>query len=284
MKFEINNLKLNNYVLDMKIYENEKIGFYCKDKLIITDLLELMAGINMNNNTISVNDSNAYDNIEYFSNRLYFDFSKKYLTTLRVNKIEDALKDYNLKFDKDKFVKICKELNIRGETDITYRYEFTDIGNSFVNLALLCSLDKKNIIVNNPLANLHLKSDFNYFADYLTSNDFQNVILGLDNLSSFKGKLDRVVFFSDYNEVIIMHNNDNFIVFDKDVDKYFLIKNKVYKGKNIVALNLYTKDQLKLWQKQKVNYEIVSIYDIEKYLGEVWKLKILSFLNILQLN
>lgn len=269
MKLEIKNLKLQEYNIDMTIYDSEKIGVFSRNKQIISDFLELLSGINKNNETINVDNKNVFDNSEYFSNRVFFDFSKKYLTTLRVNKIEDALKNYNLKFDKERFVKICKELNIRGETDITYRYEFTNIGNSFVNLALLCSLNKENVIVNNPTINLNLKSDFDYFTNNLTSSNFKNVILGIDNLVNFKGKLDRVIFFSDFNEIIVMHNNDTFIVFDNDIDQYFLIKNKVYKEDKIIALNHYTKEELKQWQKQKVNYEIISIYDIEKYLGEV---------------
>lgn len=269
MKLEIKNLKLQEYNINITFYDNEKIGVFGRNKQFISDFLELLSGINKNNETIFVDNENAFDNNDYFSKRLFFDFSKKYLTTLRVNKIEDALKNYKFVFDKDRFVRICKELNIRGETDITYRYEFTNIGNSFVNLALMCSLNKENIIVNNPTINLNLKSDFDYFASSLTSLNFKNVILGLDNLASFKGKLDRVMFFNDFNEIIIMHNNDTFIVFDKDIDQYFLIKNKVYKGEKIIALNHYTKEELKLWQKQKVNYEIISIYDIEKYLGEV---------------
>lgn len=269
MKLEIKNLGLKDYNIDMNIYDGEKIGIFARDNNIVANLLELIAGINKNNNSIFLNKVDVFDNEEFFLNRVYFDFKNKYLTTLRVNKIESALKDYNLEFDKEKFVQICKELNIRGETDITYKYEFTNTGNSFVNLALLCSLQKDNIIINNPLANINLKSDYDYFVNKLASSEFDNVILGIDKLLPFKGKLNRILFLSDFNESIIMHNNDNFIVFDKDIDKYFLIKDKVYKGNKIIALNNYTKEELKQWQKQKVNYEIISIYEIEKYLGEI---------------
>jgi hypothetical protein len=37
---------------------------------------------------------------------------------------------------------------------------------------------------------------------------------------------------------------------------------------------------LKLWQKQKVKYEIISVYDIEKYIGELWNKA--SLMNILK--
>lgn len=269
MILEIKGLKLHNYEINMTVFDNEKLGVYSRNKQIRSDFLEILSGINKNNETIFVDDKNIFDNTDYFSKRVYFDLSKKYLTTLRVSKIEDALKNYKLEFDKDKFIGICRELNIRGETDITYKYEFTDVGNSFVNLAFIASLNKKNIIVNNPTANLRFKSDFDYFVNLLTSSNFDNVILGMDNLEYFKNKLNRVVIFSDYDEVLIMHNSDTLIAFDGDIDKYFLIKNKVFKGEKLIALNNYTKEELRVYQKSKVNFEIISIYDIDKYLGEV---------------
>lgn len=269
MKIEIRNLKLKNYKINMTIFDNEKIGVYSRGKQVVSDFLELISGINNNRDTIFVGDDNIFDNKEYLSKRVFFDFSRRYLTTLRVNKIEDSLKTYDFSFDKDRFIKICKELNIRGETDITYRYEFTEIGNSFVNLALVSSLNQENIIINNPTASLRYKSDYDYFVKLLTSSTFKNIILGLDNVLEFKNKLNRIIIFGDFGEVYILDNNSSLIVFDKDIDKHFLIKNIVFKANKIIALNSYTKEELKNFQKMKVNYEIISIYDFEKYLGEV---------------
>lgn len=271
MNLEIKNLNISNYNINLNIYTNEKVGIYCREKNIVTSFLELISGINNNKNTVFANDINVFNNKDYLLNRVFFDFKRKYLTTLRVNKIEEALKEYNIDFDKDKFVSICKELNVRGETDITYKYDFTPVGNTFVNLALILSMNKENIIINNPLTNLNLKSDQDYFVGKLTNSEFTSVVLGLDKIDCFKGKLNRIIFFTDYNEVVSVHNNDTLIVFNKDIDKYYLIKNKLFKGENLIALNTYSKEDLKLWQKQKVKFEIISIYEIEKYIGEVWK-------------
>lgn len=280
MNLEIKNLNIKNYNINLNIYANEKIGVYGRDKAIIKEFLELISGINNNKGTIFIDGVNVFDNKNYFSKRVFFDFKRNYLTTLKINKIKDALLEYDIFFDNEKFVQICKELNVRGETDITYRYEFSPVGNTFVNLALCLSINKENIIINNPLANLKLQSDFAYFAKKLTEANYHNVILGLDNIACFNGQLNRILFFTDFGEVVSVHNNDTLIVFEKDIDKYYLIKNKLYKGEYLIALNNYSKEDLKLWQKQKVKYEIISVYDIEKYIGELWNKA--SLMNILK--
>ena len=64
------------------------------------------------------------------------DFSHTYLTTLRISAISETLRNkYGLSFNKEKFVRIGKDLNIRGETMIGEQYKFTPAGNTFVNYA-----------------------------------------------------------------------------------------------------------------------------------------------------
>lgn len=269
MKIEIKNLKVNNYEVTLTINPNEKIGVFSKDKNTIITFFDLLSGCQYNNNAIMFDNNNIYDNKEYFTNRIYLNFEKKYLSTLKLNSITEQLKRYNLDFNKDEFIKICKDLNVKGETDITYKYEFTKTGNTFVNFAFLCSVNKKNIIINNPTYNLSLVNDLKYISSKLTSEEFNNVILGLDNISAFKNRLDKIVLFSDYNEILVLDNNSKLIVFDADIEKYFLIKNKIYKDKKIIAQNKYTKEELKYFQSQKIKFEQISIYDVRNYIGEV---------------
>lgn len=266
MILEIKGLKLNDLEINLTFLETQRIGLFGKNKELIKNFLELLSGINNNHNTIYIDKDNIFENKEYLNSRVFFDFSKNYLTTLRVNKIEEVLKIYNLEFDKEKFINICKDLNVRGETDISYKYEFSKTGNTFVNLALLCSVNKKNIIVNNPTTNLNLDMDIEYFVNKLTSLEFNRVILGLNNLRHFKNKLDKIVLFTDFDSYYELRNSDSIIIFDKDIDKHFLIKNKLFKSNYLIALNNYSKDELANFKKMKVKYEIANIYDLEKYL------------------
>lgn len=266
MILEIKGLKLNDLEINLTLLEKQRIGIFGRNKELIKNFLELLSGINNNHNTIFIDQNNIFENKEYLNSRVFFDFSKKYLTTLRVNKIEEVLKSYNLDFNKDMFIKICKELNIRGETDISYKYEFSNTGNTFVNLALICSVYKKNIIINNPTINLNLDMDIEYFVNKLTSLEFDRVILGLNRLSHFKNKLDKIVLFTDFDSYYEVRSTDSLIIFDKDIDKHFLIKNKLFKENYLIALNHYNKDDLLNLKKMKVKYEIANIYDLEKYL------------------
>lgn len=268
MRIDINNLQVKNYKINATINDNEKIGVFARSKELVTEFLEKISGINKNGNTIFLDNKSIYDNKDYFSKRVYFDFSKKYLTTLRANKIETAFKNYKLNFNKENFEKIVNELNIRGETDITYKHQFTEIGNSLANLALLCSLDVENIIVNNSTANLRYDSDFEYFSNSLTGPSFNNVILGIDNLAKFKNKLDKIMIFTDFGEVVIVEASDSLICLAPEVEKEFLVRNKLFLGEKLIAINTNTKQQLKSFQASKFKYDLTNIYDVEKFIGE----------------
>jgi len=268
MKLDIVDLNVDKYKVNLSVDDNEKIGVFSFKKDIVKKFLELISGINNNKNTIFLNQNNVYDNKEYFKERIFLDFNKKYLSTLRVQKIYDSLKQYNIEFDKDKFIKICKELNVRGETDISYKYEFSKVGVSFVNLALVCSCNIKNIIINNPTINLILDEDINYFVNKLTNEEFNTVILGLNSLNQFQNKLTKILIFSDFDEAYVVDENTSLIAFENDIDRHFLIKNKLFRGNKLICLNTLSKDDLKNYQRMKVRFDIINIYEIEKYLGD----------------
>ena len=271
MYLRINGLQLNDYIINQDFFNNEIAGIYGRDKKTIKQFLNVISGINKNKKTCFYNDEDIFDNEEYFNNRLYFDFTKKYLSTLRVNYIDERLKQkYNLAFNKETFINTSKDLDVRGETEITYTYKFTPTGNTFVNYSLTKSLDKNNLIINNPTINLRMEDDLDYITTGLTNkNDYNSVILGLDNLKAFSKKLDKIIFFTDFKTIITATNNDTAIVFNQS--SFFLISNedKIFGGEKIVCLNKYTKEELKSFTKSKIDYKVISIYDVEQYMGEV---------------
>lgn len=79
MNLEIKNLNIKNYNINLNIYANEKIGVYGRDKAIIKEFLELISGINNNKGTIFIDGVNVFDNKNYFSKRVFFDFKETIL-------------------------------------------------------------------------------------------------------------------------------------------------------------------------------------------------------------
>lgn len=271
MYLQINGLQFNDYLINQDFFNNEIIGIYGRNKKTLIQFLNVISGINKNNKTCFYNNKDIFDNEEYFNNRLYFDFSKKYLSTLRVNYIEERIKQkYNLTFDKETFINISKDLDVRGETEITYTYKFTPTGNTFVNYSLIKSLDKNNIIINNPTINLKMEDDLNYITSGLTNKKYYNsVILGLDNLKVFYKKLDKIIFFTDFKTIITATNNDTAIIFNQSSFDLIRDEDKIFGGDKIICLNKYTKEELKQLTKSKIDYKVISIYDVEQYMGEV---------------
>jgi len=263
---EINDLKLDNYIINLNILNRQSIGVFSKDKMITKKFLDIISGINKNNKKCLYNEKDIFDNKEFFNSRILLDFSKKYLSTLKVNYLEERFSHkYGLRFDKEKFVKISKELDVRGETEITYVYKFSKTGNTFVNYALISSLDKSNIIVNNPTNGLNIAKDIKYITEGLTNKQsFNTVILGIDNLSLFNGLLDKILVFTQFDEAILFDSKDSLIVFRDDVG--IDVKNKLFQGEYIVAINNYSKEEIRNFSKQNIEYKIISIYDIEKYI------------------
>jgi hypothetical protein len=154
-------------------------------------------------------------------------------------------------------------LDVRGETEISYVYNFTQAGNTFVNYALVSSLEKPNIIVNNPTIGLKYQDDISYIVKGLTNKEnYNSVILGLNNISPFNNCLDKIILFTD-DQVLMFNGFETLIVFEK---KYFNIDNILYESKNIIAINSYSKDELKDFARQNFNYKVISIYDLNKYL------------------
>ncbi|HEY8396151.1 MAG TPA: hypothetical protein VIK96_05165 [Bacilli bacterium] len=261
---KIENLQLGNYSINLNIENGEVVGIYSQNKKAVLDLLEIIAGINPGESVL-YNEKNVFDNREYFQNRIFLDYSHTYLSTLRVSVIEEVLKNkYNLSFNKEKFVKIGKELDIRGETEISEQYKFTSAGNTFVNFALTMALEKPNIVVNNPTSGLNLPEDIQYIVKGLTDiTAFNTAIIGIDRLKVFKGRFHKILFLSDYGTVHCIAPETTLLVFPKEFEPQFPL---FASDKKVISLSSYQKEELKQFQKNKIEYEMISVYDIEDYL------------------
>ena len=262
---QIKDLQIKNYKINLDIENKEVVGIYSKDQSIIKEFLDMISGINPTNKSCLYKDKDVFNNLEYFQERIYLDFSKKYLSTLKLKYLEERLKSkYNFIFNKDKFIKICKDLDVRGETEITHVYKFSLAGNIFVNFALVSSINRANLIIQNPTKNLNMMTDIQYITEKLAKKDvFNTVILGLDNLRAFSYLLDKLVLFSSDNVHVIDPLTENLIVFKKP-NPY--LKNIIYNEPNIITLNSYSKEDYKNFSKDKIDFKKISVYDLESYL------------------
>lgn len=269
MRLDIENLKFNNTEVNLTILSGDKIGVYSRNKKLVKDFLELLSGIRENGRKILYAGNTVFDNSDYFKNRIYLDFENNYFQTLDAFKIKRKLKRFNINFDIDNFNNLLKELNIRRETSISFKYSFSKIGNTYVNFAFSTSLDKAYLIVNNPTINLKEEQDLSFISEKLINSNYSNLILGLDKIGPFKDKLDKVIMFCMSGNIHILNSKDTIVVFSEDISNDFLIKNIICKEKNIVAINNFSKEQFKEFNKAKIKYKIISIYEIDKYIGEV---------------
>ncbi len=260
----IENLNLKNNLINLKINKGEAIGVFGKNKHLVFDFLKAASGINKSG-ACFYEDKDVFDNPEYFQLRILLDFSHTYLSTLRVSKIEEVLKNrYNLRFNKDKLIKIGKDLDIRGETEITHQYQFTSAGNTFVNYALTVALEKPNIIIANPTYGLNLKEDIDYVVNGITDTKvFNTAIIALDKLKPFENKLSKILLFTDFDTAYTLDSTIKLIVVPKEIDLDYPLF--ISQGR-LIGLSTFTKEELKYFQRNKISYELISIFDLEDYL------------------
>jgi hypothetical protein len=263
----IKDLKIQNYTVNCEIPDKEFIGVYAKDKKLVRSFLDIMSGIAKNRNTCFFQGKDLYDNADYFRNRLYLNYTKNYLSTLNASFIEERMRyRFNKPFNKEKFQKIIRELNVRGETEISYLYRFTPAGNTLVNYALTKALEPINIIICNPTAELRLDADIRAIANGLTDrSEYGSVILGLDRLYPFAWRLNKLLVFTDFEKAVVLDSTQSLIVFKEE---YFPIEDKIFWGNYIIAINRYNRDELKSFSKQKFEHQVISVFEMDNYLKE----------------
>lgn len=271
---QITNLKIDQYLINIDFFEGEAVAFWSLDKEIIGKLFKIIAGINKSHGACKYHDQDVFDNKEYFTKRLCFDYVKKYLSTLKLDYLEKRFAGkYGLHFNKDEFRRISEILDVRGETEITNVFNYTKVGNTFVNYALTRSLEKQYIIINNPTLNVALKSDLDVITSGLVDKEkYKLVILGPDNLNVFQKKLDKVMFFSDYNKKLIVTNKeDNLIVAQNPVPDCISPYDIIYQD-NVVTIAVNNKNTTRDAKKQ-TKCNVISIYEIDNYIeARLWKI------------
>lgn len=261
---EVKNLNFNNNLVNLTINDKEVIGIFGENQRAINEFLLIISGINKNNNTCFYNGENIFDNSHYFKQRIFLDFKKIYTNTLNKEFIEENFNNrFGLSFDTKRFKELIKELKIRKETEIDVYYTFTQQGNTLVNFSLIESLNVSNIIISHPTNYLDSERA-TFISNALTNkNKYNCVILNLDRLDFFKNKLDYLLLFTKEGNIIKVNNDDHLLVIEDNI----YLHNRLIRGKGnlVISYHDYNKDELKKFDKLKIKYKVISLYDIDKY-------------------
>lgn len=261
---EVKNLILNNNTINLS-FDKEIVGIYGENKELIKEFLLIISGINKNNNTCFYQGEDLFDNPKYFEKRLFLDFTEVYTNTLKKEFIaENFFNRFDKEFNQERFKKLIKELQLRKETNIGVTYTFTKTGNTLVNYSLIECLNVYNIIISNPTFCLDTKERIDFVVGGITNKEnYDSVILDLDNIGYFKGKLDKIIFFTKDNKVIKCDSNDTLLLIEDNIH----LRNVICHGYDnfVIVYNDFSKEELKQFNKVKIKYKEISVYDIEKY-------------------
>lgn len=261
----ISGMPFHQYQINLDINSGEIIGIYMPDYSLRKELLDIIAGINPSRKTCLYQGNDCFNNTAYFKNRVYLDFSRKYLSTLRPAVISERLQyKYGRDFAIETFAKIARDLDLRGETEITYEYKFTPAGNTYVNYALIAAVGVRNIIVNHPLIAVTDPADRRYLVFGLTDkNRFDSAILGLDLIGPFSGRIDKIMLLSD--KMHLINPQENLMVFPREHPK---ITNRLHSGRRIISRDQYSKEDLRAFAKDKCEPKKITVYELDDYWGD----------------
>lgn len=262
---KIKHLNIDNYIFNFEINPDQVWGIFSKNKNIMNSFANQVSGVLNNNNTCFVNDGDLFDNKEYFKARVYLDFNDKYINTIKVKSIkEEICRRYKKIVSADKFNQVIKSLNIRTEMEIKHRYNFTKVGNTFLNCAFAYAIEKRMLIVSNPTVGVKDFSEKQEIARRITDIDAGGIaVIMMDSLECFKGTLDSVVLVDDYNNVrIIDPSKDVFVLVEDYPSDEDILKEKVFRtDSGTIILNL---DKGKLKECKRLGKcETLSFYQLE---------------------
>lgn len=265
---EIKDLVINDIKINLTLSNKEIIGIYQtkENKETINEFLFVLSGINKGRGSCTYFDKDVFDNPLYFKNRIFLDFSLIHTNTLNKKFIsENFMNRFGMKFDEENFKRLIKELKIRKETVFYVDYKFTLLGNTLVNFAIINSIEKENLIISNPTYGVVGERKDIIVKELTNKNRYNNVLLNLDSISNFKGYLDKVLFITK-KDVLLVDSNTTLLVIEDNI----YLRNIISKGTNntVISLNDYSKEELKNFDKKKIKYKEISIYDIDKYRGE----------------
>lgn len=266
---EIKNLIINDIKINLELLDKEIVGIYAlkKHQKIVNELLFIISGINKGRGSCKYLGKDVFDNSLYFKKRIFLDFSLTYTNTLKKEFIsENFMNRFAMEFKEDNFKKLIKELKIRQETTFDVDYKFSEVGNTLVNFAILDSIEKENIIISNPTYKVDDERVATIVKGLTNKYRYNNVLLNIDSISNFNGYLDKVLFFTKNNEILLVPTSETLLVIEDNI----YLRNVICKGTSntVISLNDYSKEELKEFDKKKLKYKVISIYDIDKYRGE----------------
>ncbi|HBP25616.1 MAG TPA: hypothetical protein DD618_01505 [Acholeplasmatales bacterium] len=261
---EIKNLKIGNDEISLSIKSGMTVGVYSRNKAAVLAFLEQVSGINPSGGTCFWDGTDLFDDPAYFRSRIFMDFSEPCPSTLRAGYLKERLEsNYGLNFDSEKFAKLVKDLFIRQELLIDYRYHFSEMGNTLTNFALMASLDKPNLIINNPTAEVTKNQAVEIIINELCDRQkHQTVILGLDNLKVFQNRLDLLILIGDEHSFVLDPKTDRLMAFRSNSEKF---KNRICSGTITVTLDDYSKEEIKYFEKQQIEFQKISAFDLEVF-------------------
>lgn len=265
---EIKDLVINDIKINLTLSNKEIVGIYQtkENRETINELLFILSGINKGRGSCTYFNKDVFDNSLYFKKRIFLDFSLTYTNTLKKEFIsENFMNRFGMEFDEDNFKRLIKELKIRQETTFDVDYKFSVLGNTLVNFAILNSIEKENLIISNPTYRVDGERIETIVKGLTNKNRYNNVLINLDSISNFKGYLDKVLFVTK-KDVILVDSNTTLLVIEDNI----YLRNIISKGtaNTVISLNDYSKEELKNFDKKKLKYKEISIYDIDKYRGE----------------
>lgn len=274
----IDNLSINkgNYYLSLEIKEKRIYSFFARDNKLLKELFLKISGINYSEN-VYFNNKLVYENGLYFNSRIYYNSENYFFKTIYPNVItNNLLNKYALEINQNKLEEVINDLWIRSECEIKGECKFTPIGNTLINFAFISSVDKPFLFVNNPTINLKDKKHIQYITSNIKdmSND-RTIVLGINNLSHFNDKLDRLWVFTDYDHIVFLDINKVKVsivsgeargildVINEESRLFYTYKNDIFQ---LIFINNLERDELKELNRMKCRIDKINIYDIEKYM------------------
>lgn len=262
---QVLDLQFDKYRLTTEFEENIIYGVLSDNDNVRSQFYKLLAGINNSKGSILYNNTNAFDNFEYFKNRLLIDFKNKYLKTLNINTINETIMTrFNRSFNAKEYKEAVGDTNLRREVTITNEYKFTELGITLSNYCLFKGLSYKYNIIDNPVINIHNSDLKKKLYSNLCLKQL-NPIITIENLVIAKEYCDRLLVIGEFEDLSIIDlKKDTFMISSDNP----ILRQKIFKKEDlIISINTYTKEELKYLSKNKVKYKIINLNDLIKLFG-----------------
>lgn len=261
---QVRHLQLNGYDIELDIDPTMKLGIYAQNPKQVKALLLMLAGMNTNNKKCLYQGKDLYDQESYFKTRIYMDCSFEYVQTLNETHIVQYIQNHFSKtIQLERLKGYFKQFVIRGECEITHRYQFSACGKTLLNMAIALSSDQ-HLILMNPTKSIRRSQDIEQIA-YDIKTRQTAVILGLNCLSDFKNALSHILLLTDLGAKLCYPSMDKLMV----MDAYEPFKTKAlftsFDQKRFITKPL-SKEDIKLCEKQKIKTILIDVYDLEHYL------------------